>query len=364
MPKRKNEIEEVVAWAYDDGYGDNKLWNLVDEPFYFPTYMLEKSVNTSLNNFADSIDKNNPLSFIRVQNELIGARARVVGEYAKENGKGAIKISPFKHNQTQSKANLVASLGLLAGDKDNVEVDLLAMALPIEYFVQDRIAFLKNQVVKNHEIWIQTAKDDVMKQKNINIKDAIVTSQPQASIYSYSLDDEGKAIKNKSLLNKFVLIVDLGFGTLNILALNKMKAHGTVMSTTNEGVNTIYSNMKADLENEYDIKIESGKLPYWISEGQLEGFEDNFVDYAKDFYKDHAESVYERVEDIARDILDEVNHIVFTGGGTELLEDQLREAFVEYEDKSIFLGRYDLVRGLGKIAKVKMATMQREEVAN
>lgn len=340
--------KKAVIWGYDDGYGDNKCIDEKGRILNFPANHISVPLVNDSKDFLKKLEEGEDLDFIRVTSDKL-KNFYAVGKYALENGDGLIDVDKNKHMTKNSKVNLFASLGLLAGDREKVEVDTLAMALPAEYFTEERENFLKDSVIGTHNISLMTADTKRQVDKHITIKQILVTSQPQAAIYSQMLDDEGKLI-DASLAEKFVLVVDIGFGTLCLLGLDNMDPSEEVKHTSMNGVSRVYEAFAKHVEAATEGRtIPTAKVPKYLSQESFHGVSLEPIKSA--VFSDHADKIRSVVTDVAKDVIDELELIIFTGGGTELLKEHLVEAFSSIRTEKRFLERHDLVKGLSRLAK-------------
>lgn len=336
-----------IIWGYDDGYGENKCMDDKGEIIRFPANHMSLPVLNSSKDFLKKLSEGEKLDFIRITSDKL-RNHYAVGKYALENGDGIIDVDKNKHVTLNSKVNLFASLGLLAGDREYVEVDTLAMALPAEYFTEEREKFLIENVIGRHDISIMTTETKKHVDKHVKIKQVLVTSQPQAAIYSQMLNDDGELVDD-TLAEKFVLVVDIGFGTLCLLALDSMEPSEKAKHTSMNGVNRIYSAFSEQVTSATGRTIPDAKVPKYLNQESFHGVKLQPIKEA--VFSDHADKIRSVVTNVAKDVLDELELIIFTGGGTELLKEHLQDAFSGIKTDKLFLKRHDLVKGLSRLGK-------------
>ncbi|MNX82804.1 hypothetical protein D3C86_1145460 [compost metagenome] len=87
----------------------------------------------------------------------------------------------------------------------------------------------------------------------------------------YLLDDEGK-IRNYNHAKKNILVIDLGFYTLNLLSLNQMKI-GKESDSYLLGVSTAYKLLQKSLHNKFGRSPAIYEMDNVVLSGQYQGYD-------------------------------------------------------------------------------------------
>jgi plasmid segregation protein ParM len=255
-----------------------------------------------------------------------------------------------KHSDISFPIMLRTFLGLMA-EQDSSVLDLLVMGLPCDKDTEARQNLLQRLVVNHHKVELGLA-NGVKLNRDIHVKNLIVKKQPFGSFCDILLDDNGDVV-DKELANGFVVVVDIGSRTLNIYTINKMEEVDELTDTTNNGMYTSYMRVGKYIKKNAGFNVPTGKLPLVVRDGEFEKY-----DLTPIIEKSHERLAYE-----IKTVLDTmfvnaygyVSHIVFTGGGSEVLKQYLKALF--HKHTTIFLDRYATARGLRKYGLFKAKKM-------
>lgn len=159
------------------------------------------------------------------------------------------------------------SLGYLGGKKP---LNLIT-GLPYKFYF-DQKDTLEHKIYSFNDDSF-TLKRGNSKPANIKLKINEVKIVPQGYgiAMDYILDDKGK-ISNKAVASKRILVVDLGFYTLNLLGLDKMEIMGESDSTFT-GVNKAYKLIQQQLMSTFGKSPEIYRLDECIITGRYEGYD-------------------------------------------------------------------------------------------
>lgn len=336
-----------TIFAYDDGYGENKLCNGTDT-FIIPTQYTSYKPRPK-NDFSEN--EVHPHDFISIE---IDGEKYVVGKGAEEIDSSLKLVSGNnKHIDIGFPIILKACLSLMA-QETNTKIDKLVMGLPVRaYKEQMRHNSLKNIVQQTHNVKVQLGNGQTFT-RNITVKDLMIKMQPFGSLCDQILDKNGN-ITNKQLANEYNVIVDIGARTLNILTVDSLQEIPDLSDNTNDGMFSAYEKVGKYIENKFKHPIPTGKLPSVIKKGKI-----NNVDLSpviKKSYEILASQIFTVLDRMFVDHWAFVNNVIFTGGGAILLKKELTKLFAD--KRTIFLGQTNNVEGLRKYG-VRMAQKEKQ----
>ena len=327
----------TTTWSLDDGYGDVKGCN-GSNTLLLPAFVTKYRPLQKSDFGTEKID---PFSHVTVE---INGNKYLVGRGALEqdttlNWTGGEN----KHLDINFPVLLFGSLALMAGENKSVTLEPLVMGLPVKASEsEERNATLKRIAIGKHNVIVSLA-DGTTKEVNITVKDLLCKKQPFGSFCDLLLDKSGN-IADRKLAKQFTVVVDIGARTLNIYTLDALTPIYDLCDTTNDGVYTAYEMVKQQLENRLSMTIPDGRLPYIINRGEIKGMDIRpFIDAS---YKILANKIATRVETLLVNSWIMVDRIIFTGGGSVLMEQHLKKAFAD--KNATFLDRYATARGFYK----------------
>lgn len=330
----------LQVWGFDDGYGDVKGFNGKQE-IYYPSNVTtyKEKLDTVLSNKAKD-----PLSHIVVEYDN---KKFLVGQGAVDQDMQSTWIGGNnKHKHPMFPALAKAGLSMLAEDYDTLKVDPIVLGLPVEHSEsQTRINELQKIFKKNHNIKL-TLADGSEFEKNIDIKDVLVVSQPFGTFCDLILSDDGE-ISNPELATKFISIIDIGAGTVNFLTLNDLDPISDLTTHNNNGLYTAYAEIGRRIEEEHGKKYPLGVLPKLIKQGYIAGGI-NIHPIVEEVFELHSGELISEWETLFRNSIPYLDALILTGGGTEVLKDYLEQYLHEYQFEKIFLGVHNTARGLRK----------------
>lgn len=345
----------VSVWSFDDGYGDNKLFNGTSD-ILIPsncTNWIKQLKNEGLGEGRD-VD---PLSHIGIEIDGLDGKF-LVGEGAllqdtSLNWTGGSN----KHKDSNFPIIAKACLGVMAGSRPNVVVEPLVMGLPVnEDESKDRHSLLEELMVGKHNITLHLA-DGRRLVKEIIVKELVTKKQPFGTFCDLILDKRGEII-NRDLASSYTVIVDVGTRTLNIYTLDALNPITELSDTFNQGVHTAYDFVNDFINDKLGFKVPTGKISGVVKKGEIRGID---LSKAKDrSFQVLANEVFKIVDTMLVNSWVYVDNLIITGGGAELLQPHLAHLFPV---KPMFMTRYSTARGFWKygirhIVKVKKKSIQ------
>jgi len=156
----------------------------------------------------------------------------------------------------------------------------------------------------------------------------------------------------------FNLIVDIGARTVNVLTVDGLVPIHDLTTHSNDGMFTAYNEVAKFLEKELDVTIPDGKLPQIIQSKELNGYD--LTDLIESSYHQLANQIKNMIEKLIINSKGFITSIIFTGGGSELLQPYLDSMFMEHH--CIFLDRYSTVKGLKKYGVRQIQKEEKDKV--
>lgn len=148
------------------------------------------------------------------------------------------------------------------------------VGLPLEPLAQERasqtVAAIRRWLLGEHH-WLAEGKE-----LSIKIGEVKVTSQPAGALFDYLLDDAGRFVaERKSLLQKEVGVISVGFNTLELLVIRERAPVQRFTAGSTVGVRRLLELLNPDGHfslGELDARLRSGDLetgdiiPLWARE--------------------------------------------------------------------------------------------------
>lgn len=330
----------INVWAFDDGYGDNKLYdgeNDIIIPALTTNWIKQLRHESALGDNK----KVDPLSHIGIEIDGIMGKF-LVGEGATQDISLNWVGGSNKHKDLNFPILAKACLGVLSGNSNKVTVEPLVMGLPVdEDESKERHDLLKGLMEGTHKMTLHLADGRELK-KEITIKELVTKKQPFGSFCDMILNEEG-GIANKEMAASFTVIVDIGTRTLNVYTLDALNPITDLSKTFNKGIHVAYGHVNDIINNELGFKLATGKVSDAIKRGKVGGMK--LGDATKRSYQMHANEIYNIVDTMLVDSWVYVDNLIITGGGSELLKPYLHDLFPV---KPLFLSRYSTARGFWK----------------
>ncbi|MNH66506.1 hypothetical protein D3C73_185370 [compost metagenome] len=200
-------------------------------------------------------------------NDLIYDNKYFVGSLAlRESDARYFSLKDNKAETWISEIILKTALGLMCRSKRTN----LVTGLPVKFFF--------NQKSDMSNILDSISRDTFTVQKgrlkkfeaSCNIESYKILPQGYGVAMDYLLDDNGK-VRNYNIAKKNILVVDLGFYTLNLLALNQMKI-GRESDSYFLGVSTAYKLLQKSLHKQFNVSPAIYEMDSIVLSGQYQGY--------------------------------------------------------------------------------------------
>jgi hypothetical protein len=314
--KSETKLEEIDFEVIDIGYGYVKRKaSLTDDEV-----KKEKAVVAVL---GQSLNSNQDLKGIDIIN--IDDVDYVVGDDVYKLGKKPITANEHTKRPLNIAYKVLALYAIAKSDNTNCE-RILFTGLPYQNL--DEAHYIKEVFEKEHPIKLNG------KDMTLNIVQSIVTSQGLGTYYTL--------VKQRGIevLKKKILLVDLGFGTINYVPLNNGDIDAQTVKTNRDlGIQDAYKKIVDALNLEfktnykfYDVDdlldngvplqdLEKGKTYEKINDRSY--VKDALLTYATDVWND----IFDKYNTKFREDLDE---IVFSGGTAQRVEPYIQEIKKHY----------------------------------
>ena len=306
--------------AFDDGFGDNKGYAGKEPALIIPSFVTRWQPQPEGELVrGEQVD---PYSHITV--EYDGFKY-LVGEAAQKlDKKGDWVAEENKHNSEKFIPMMKAQLALLCQHEMEKEVTInpLVMGLPVDQDTPARRELLGELVKGVHEVKVTLADGKII-DKIINVENLMVVKQPFGSFADVALDDSGN-IKDELISQQMTIVFDLGARTLNVITLKGFNIISGLSFTAQLGVVEAWEGVQQDIETNLDKKIPLARIPDYCEKGFISSGDD-ITKYTEQNYKMHADELLSKMGAKFIHNKDEVDRIILTGGGSEVLLKWLKE---------------------------------------
>jgi plasmid segregation protein ParM len=322
-------------YGLDLGNGDIKVVsNISNTPMVIPSIIGKLSDYTSVE--LGSNDKIGNLSIMKDKEE-----------YAV--GKMALKNSTIRnHDVTDDKylsdsTKLLAHTALSLTSESAFTIGGVVIGLPIHKMnIAKKVA--KEYKGQKFGVRLGFFGEYEEKIKIVGLEEAIVVAQPHGTLFNLILDNEGQ-LENKDLAKSGVAIFDIGYKTNDGIVFKNLDPVGRLTIHSKNGMHVAYEEIRAKINKSFNgLEIQVYEVSEIIRTGAIQGR--NIKDIINESLYNLAYNIIIEIKTRWEDAW-EVEHIVFTGGGSQLLQPYLVQAFQD----SIFCGQTSNVEGFLKYAK-------------
>lgn len=327
--------------SYDDGFGDGKGFDGKNQ-IILPSYVT-KWQPIPEGEFAKK-QYSEPDSHITVE---YANKKYLVGKGAQQlDKKGNWVGEENKHKSRKFIPLMKAQLALLCKDDmdKEVHIDPLVMGLPLDQDNDERKKELAAIVKGRHEVKV-TLADGTVIDKLIYVDSLLILTQPFGS-FSYKALDESGAVKDEMLAKQMTIVFDLGARTLNIQTLRGFTPVPNLSFTKQLGIYGAWESIREDIKNNYGKEIPIGRIPTYCEDGFISGGQD-ITELRDENYADHTDELLSVFGTEFIHNKDEIDKIILTGGGSEVLKNWLENGMKDRFPKAKVetLGRTATVRG-------------------
>ena len=334
--------------AFDDGFGDNKGYAGKEPALIIPSFVTRWQPQPEGELVKGELV--DPYSHITVEYD---GYKYLVGEAAQKlDKKGNWVAEENKHNSEKFIPMMKAQLALLCQHEMEKEVTInpLAMGLPVDQDTPARRELLAQLVKGTHEVKVTLADGKVI-DKVITVENLMIVKQPFGSFAYVALDESGN-IKDELISQQMTIVFDLGARTLNVITLKGFNIISGLSFTEQSGVVEAWEAVQADIKQEFDKKIPLSRIPDYCEKGFISSGDD-ISKITEQNYKLHTDDLLSTMGGRFIHNKDEVDRIVLTGGGSEVLLTWLKKGMQQRFPKAKIetVGRTATVKGYYNFAK-------------
>lgn len=316
-PKTNNDYKEVQLVGIDLGYGQTKVFT-------------EKLKDVFLSIVGTPISSSGRVSAISSRKELLNRLTITLNGQIYYVGKNALLNSrnarlTLRQNKTSTDQNIVKFLTALAllteEDQEFAAFDVITGLPVLEY--KNEAENLKTALSNNGKPFVfDFHYGPKIVTKTITIRQVEVISQGEGAFYDFVLDQKGSIIPTREkLVGGKVMVVDVGYRTTDIVTMENGAYVETLSDQLNKGVNQIHQEVLHLVMDRLQIKKELKEMDDIVRTGKL--FHNTKIYDVNKILDDvaipFAEDIVENLHTISNDQLGSVNHIITTGGGSEII---------------------------------------------
>lgn len=264
----------------------------------------------------------NSLTRVRkVVDVLVDGKEYQVGEEAPEN---MVKVIHDNYIETANwQAFKMATIKMVADGLETDTIDMLVSGLPVEQEKDPKlVAQMRESFVGKHEVYPG---------QFVTVKAAQIISQPMGTLASL-------ISSRKDLMNKNILIIDVGHHTLDWLTIFKQDVREEFSDSYAEGVDQIVKMVIETVSIEHGIKVSHKAVDDAIRSGSfaipVANEEVKIKQYVYDAVSDQMDNAIESIRNTVADAQN-ISTLVMTGGGGKLYQKYFAKAFPKHEVISV-----------------------------
>lgn len=235
---------------------------------------------------------------------------------------GRLTLRQNKADHEHNKVKFLTSLALLTEQyQEEAEFDIVT-GLPVLEFKNESEALKQMMLNDGNPFTFTMHYGNVSVPKQIKINNVKIVSQGEGAFYDFILDDTGTIIPNHAeIVAGTVMVVDIGYRTTDIVTMENGRYIEPLSDQINKGVNTMHQEILRLIMEKHGIKKELRDLDQIVRSGSFyhNTKEYDVNDIINEAAKPFAEDIVESLHTISNDQLGSVNHIIFTGGGAQII---------------------------------------------
>ena len=242
---------------------------------------------------------------------------------------GKISLRQNKAEDEQNRIKTMVALALLTKTEEIDATFDIVCGLPVlEY---------RNQKDKLYNMYINGGKPfefamhygNDIRLKRIHTRRVTVISQGEGCFYSYLLDSDGNIIPSRAdKVSGTVMLCDVGFKTTDIVSMENGRYIETLSDQLNNGVSQMHQEVLRLIMERLDIKKELKDIDVIVRSNEL--FHNrrtyDMTKIIADAAQPYAENLVESLYTINNGDLGNLQMILLTGGGAEILYPYVKEA--------------------------------------
>lgn len=235
---------------------------------------------------------------------------------------GRLTLRQGKADDIHNKVKFLTALALYTDMyQEDASFDIVT-GLPVLEFKHEAEALEKMMTNNDNVFHFEMNYGNVTVPKRIKIDTVKVISQGEGAFYDFVLDEKGNIIPSRAeIVAGKVMVVDIGYRTTDIVTMDNGSYIEILSDQFNKGVNSIHQEILRLIMEEFGIKKELRDMDEIVRD---KAFMHNTKIYDVEHIihkaaKPFAEDIIENLHTISNDQLGAVNHIIFTGGGSEIV---------------------------------------------
>lgn len=193
----------------------------------------------------------------------------------------------------------------------------LVSGLPIDFYFNQRDSFSNLLSQINHSDYYEVEIIGKIKQiAKPTIRQHKIVPQPLGTAMDYLLDNEGNLYRTDEA-KKRILVIDLGFYTLDLLVLDSMEINKSSCSPVGLGVDTAYKLLRQHIKDKLRKTPARYEMDQIVLSKEYEGV--NVSPLIENAFKSLAIQIQNEIESLNMDF----NTCVLTGGASSFIEQYL-----------------------------------------
>lgn len=322
---RPVEKENLV---FDLGYSNAKLPNVQFPAIVGTGRKIRFSTGFDFRSFVDDMRINyNGVEY------FVGDLAR------RQSDQVFFDLNEDRYNSDATQILMKTCLGLLAKENE-ITYGTVVTGLPLDYLkYKDE---LRNMLETDHSIELNGGERKVIVDKSV------IIPQPMAVFFDMLLDDEGNVI-DKSLANKTIGIVDIGFGTTDLAYVRNMEFIDKYSRSRTVAMHTVHEFVAEKIADKFNVTKEIYEIEEAIRSHRIK-IKDSTYDISKVVEKAYSTVATKIVEVVNATWKnrEDIDMIVLAGGGSIAMEKYLVDAL---DANLIFDAQFAILRGYQKLGR-------------
>ncbi|MNB94639.1 hypothetical protein D3C81_428260 [compost metagenome] len=315
--EQTHNIVKILLAGIDLGYGQIKILCDGEKKKFLST------VGTPVSNFGRTVATVTEQEVLNSLAITLDDQIYYIGRNAVVNTRnGRLTLRQGKADNVHNKVKFLTALALYTEMyQTEAEFDIVT-GLPVLEFKHEADALTKMMLNDGKPFEFDMHYGNVTVKKKINIGNVKIVSQGEGAFYDFVLNNNGEIIPERAeIVQGTVMVVDIGYRTTDIVTMENGSYVELLSDQFNKGVNTIHQEILRLIMEEFGIKKELRDLDEIVRKR-------SFMHNTKIYDIDHiitkaaipfTEDIIENLHTISNDQLGAVNHIIFTGGGAEIV---------------------------------------------
>lgn len=301
--------------GYDFGNGNIKsVSNVANEPIIFSSIIGRLSNYSSLELGSD--DKLKNLSIIE------GGEEYAVGDMALKNS--AIRNHDITGDKYLSRnSELLFHTAISLTSEKAYSVGGVVIGLPI-YKMNIAKDVQKQYQGRQFGAKLGYFGDYEAKTKIVQLENVLVVAQPHGTLFNLILDGKGQ-MTNKELASSGIGIFDIGYKTNDGVVFKSLDPVGRLTINSKNGMHIAFGEIASNIAQKFNgLEVQTYEVPEIIRTGKVKG--NDVRNIINESFYNLAVNIINEIKTKWEDAW-EIDNIVFTGGGAELLKPYLTQSF-------------------------------------